>query len=413
MSGEKWYSKELIQALPKTDLHVHLDGSLRISTLIELAKEQGVELPSYEEEGLKELVFKDRYSNLGEYLEGFKYTVAVLRTPEALERAAYELAMDSFAEGVRYIEPRFAPQLHMHDSMSMEEVLISVNRGLKAAKNEINSREEIRSGKEPKFEYGIIVCALRMFHEGFSPYYETILKAHPYTPRKKIFAMASLELAQAAIRIKQEYGLPIVGFDLAGQEKGYPAEDHEEAYDFCHKNFLKKTVHAGEAYGPESIFQAITHLHADRIGHGYHLFSSWLIDNPNIKDKAKYVRDLAEYIADRRITIEVCLSSNIQTNPHLKKLSHHTFGDMFQRRLSVTLCTDNRTVSHTTVSKEILLAIENFHLRPRDLKHIVIYGFKRSFYPGSYLEKRSYVRQVIDYYEKIERDFGIGETSNE
>ncbi|RME83122.1 MAG: adenosine deaminase family protein [Planctomycetota bacterium] len=405
--SDSWYSKELIEALPKTDLHVHLDGSIRLSTLIELAKDQGVELPSYDEEGLKELVFKERYSSLAEYLEGFKYTVAVMQNPEALERIAYELAIDNMAEGVCYIEPRFAPQLHMNDQMAMEEVLISVNRGLKMAQDELNSQEEIRKGEKPRFEYGIIVCALRMFTEAFSPYYSTIIKAHPYSSPKKVFAMASLELAHAAVKIKREYDLPIVGFDLAGQERGYPAEDHREAYDYCHKNFLKKTVHAGEAYGPESIFQAITDLHADRIGHGYHLFSPWLIDNPAITDKARYIRELAEYIADRRITIEVCLTSNVQTNPNLKKLSHHAFGDMFRERLSISLCTDNRTVSNTTVTNEILLAIQNFHLQPKDLKHIIIYGFKRSFFHPSYIRKRNYVRQIIDYYDKVAQDFGI------
>lgn len=408
---KQWYSPEFIQALPKTDLHVHIDGSLRIPTLIELAKEYKVELPSYEEEGLREEVFKDRYNSLVEYLRGFQYTCAVLQTPEALERVSYELAMDNLAEGVLYIEPRFAPQLHINDGLNMEQVLLSVNRGLKRAQDEYNSQEEVRSGEKPGFAYGIIVCAMRMFSEVFSTYYKTILKAHPYTPRKKIFGMASLELAQAAVKIKREYDLPIVGFDLAGQENGYPAEDHEDAYDFCHKNFLKKTVHAGEAYGPESIFQAITNLHADRLGHGYHLFSPWLIDNKSIPDKARYVKELAEYIADRRVTIELCLTSNIQTNPNLKKLSHHALGDMLKSRLSVSLCTDNRTVSNTTVTDEILLAIEHFHLLPKDLKHIIIYGFKRSFFYPSYIEKRNYVRRIIDFYEKVERDFSIDEHS--
>ncbi|RME02334.1 MAG: adenosine deaminase family protein [Planctomycetota bacterium] len=405
--SKSWWSKELILKLPKTDLHVHIDGSIRLPTLIELAKEQNVELPSYDEEGLRETVFKERYNSLEEYLKGFKYTVATLQTPDALERVSYELAMDNFHEGVRYIEPRFAPQLHINSKMNMEDVLLSVHRGLKLAKEEINAKEEIRNGKEPPFEYGIIVCALRMFHEGFASYYADILRVHPYTQRKKVYAMASLELAQAAVNIRREYGIPIVGFDLAGQENGYPAEDHVDAYSFCHKNFLKKTVHAGEAYGPESIFQAITDLHADRIGHGYHLFSTWLIDNKNIQDKHRYVEELAQYIADRRITIEVCLSSNVQTNPNLKKMAHHTFGEMVKKRISATLCTDNRTVSNTTVTKEILLAIENFHLRPRDLKHLIIYGFKRSFFPLSYIEKRNYVRNVLDYYEKIEQEFSI------
>ena len=331
----------------------------------------------------------------------------MLQDPEALEQAAYELALDNQAEGVRYIEPRFAPQLHINEKQDMKEVLWAVHRGLKRASDEFNSRPEIRRGEEPPFRYGIIVCALRMFNEYFSPYYRKFLEVHQYAPRKTVFAMASLELAQAVVALRDEYGLPIVGFDLAGQENGYPAEDHIPAYHFAHKNFVKKTVHAGEAYGPESIFQAITDLYADRIGHGYHLLSAWLVDNPAIRDKSAYLRKLSEYIADRRITIEVCLTSNLQTNPMLRTLSEHAFRDMRKLRISTTICTDNRTVSNTTVSKELQLAIEHFNLSYRDVKHILIYGFKRSFFPGDYLSKRAYVRQVIDYYDSLEREIGL------
>lgn len=407
MSEEKWYTEEFIRKLPKTDLHVHLDGSLRIPTLIELAKENKVELPADNEAGLLETVFKDRYNSLAEYLHGFQYTCAVLQTPEALERTAYELAIDNYNEGVRYFEVRFAPQLHINDLMKIEDVLMNVNRGLKAAKNEINARDEIRNGREPGFDYGIIVCAMRFFTENFSKYYHYLFSVLPHTQKKMVYSLASLELAQASVRVKREYGIPIVAFDLAGHENGYPAEDHVDAFNYCHKNFLKKTVHAGEAYGPESIFQAITDLHADRIGHGYHLFSPWLIENGNIADKQAYTQELAEYIADRRITIEVCLTSNIQTNPDMKKFSHHAIADMLKHKLSITLCTDNRTVSNTTMTKETLIALDHFHLSPKELKQLVLYGFKRSFYPGTYLEKRTYVRQVFDYYEQLERDFNI------
>jgi adenosine deaminase len=401
-------TKDFILKVPKTDLHVHLDGSIRPATLIELARSRGIVLPSYTEEGLRETVFKDRYASLSEYLKGFQYTTAVLQDPEALEQAAYELAVDNQLEGVRYIEPRFAPQLHINDKQDVKTVLWAVHRGLKRAKDEFNTRPGVRTGDEPPFEYGVITCAMRMFGDGFSNYYDAFLRVHRYAPRKRVFAMASLELAQAVIALRDEYGIPIVGFDLAGQENGYPAEDHIEAYQYAHKNFLKKTVHAGEAYGPESIFQAITDLYADRVGHGYHLLSAWLIDNSAIHDKNSYIRRLAEYIADRRITIEVCLTSNLQTNPMLRTLSEHAFRDMRKLRISTTICTDNRTVSNTTVSKEIELAVSNFNLSPNDLKHILIYGFKRSFFPGTYLEKRRYVRQVIDYYLRLEREAGMG-----
>jgi adenosine deaminase len=394
---------DLIAKLPKTDLHVHLDGSLRLKTLVDLAREYRVTLPSYTEEGLKETVFKEKYQNLREYLEGFRYTIAVLQSEVALERVAYELAQDSQAEGVRYVEVRFAPQLHIHSHLSMDNVLKSVNRGLARAKAEFNSRPEVVREEEPEFAYAIVVCALRHFTEGQSDYYDKILHVHRFSPPERVFALASLELAQAAVKVRREYGLPVTGFDLAGLEAGYPAENHVEAYQYAHKHFLKKTVHAGEAYGPESIFQAITDLHADRIGHGTFLLDTRMISDPSIEDKERYVRELAQYIADRRITLEICLTSNMQTNPHLSRIEDHSFVAMREARLSTTFCTDNRTVSNTTVSKEIGLAIQHLDLSPADLKRSLIYGFKRSFFPGTYLEKRRYVRRIIDYYEKLER----------
>ena len=393
----------LIRELPKTDLHVHLDGSLRIATLAELAREQDIELPSYTEAGLREKVFKERYRNLVEYLRGFKYTTEVMQTPEALERVAYEFAEDNFAEGVRYFEVRFAPQLHINERMDIIEVLIAVNRGLARAKSEWNARPPVRNGEEPPYEYAITVSALRMFTGGFSSYYQALMNVHRHSPKTQVFSLASLELARAAVRVRDELGLPITGFDLAGQEAGYPAEDHVPAYDYAHKNFLKKTVHAGEAYGPESIFQAITDLHADRIGHGYYLTRTNMIRDESIQDRNRYVQALTQYIADRRITIEVCLTSNLQTNPNLVSLADHAFEDMHDQSLSVSFCTDNRTVSHTTVTRELELAAEAFHLRRKDLDNMIIYGFKRSFFPGTYPEKRRYVRQIIDFYRRIEQ----------
>lgn len=400
-------TKEFIKKIPKTDLHLHLDGSIRISTLIELAKENGVSLPSYTEKGLKELVFKDKYENLGEYLKGFAYTGAVLQDKSSLERVAYELAIDNLSEGVRYIEVRFAPQLHQNKDLNIIDVFIAVNQGLAKAKQEFNSTDKVKSGAEPSFGYGIISCAMRMFDYGFSEYFDKLLDVHKHSERKWIFSLASQELVKASIEARDQYNIPVVGFDLAGMEKGYPAVDHKLAYSLAHKNFLKKTVHAGEDYGPESIFQAITELHADRIGHGVHLYNPKLIRNKEIKDKQAYIRDLAEYIGDRRITLEICLTSNMQTNPDLVELKNHPFKKMSESKLSVTFCTDNRTVSSTTVTDEIFKAVQTFNINRKDLKDIVIYGFKRSFFYGTYLKKRKYVRSVIDYYDKIERQFKL------
>ncbi len=397
------YTDEFIREIPKTDLHLHLDGSLRLSTLIELAKKENVKLPSYTEAGLRELVFKDTYKDLGEYLHGFMYTCAVLRDPENLERCAYELAVDNQKEGVRYIEPRFAPQLMMDGKdLTMERVFDAINRGMSRAEKEFNGQAEIAKGDEPPFKYGIIACAMRMFgRSNFSPYYTQLFGAHSYSDSMEVIRMGALELAKGVVKVRNEKGIPIVGFDLAGQEAGYPAADFAQSYRYVHKNFMHKTVHAGEAYGAESIFQAITDLNADRLGHCYYLFDVSKVTDPEIKDKKAYIDSLVSIIAEKRITIEVCLTSNLQTNPDLKDIKMHSLARMLEQKMSIALCTDNRLISNTSVSKEFKLALENFTISPKNLKDLVAYSFKRSFYPGSYLEKRAYSKQVMNYYERI------------
>jgi len=167
-------TEAFLRDLPKTDLHVHLDGSLRLPTLIELARAKKVELPSYTEEGLRELVFKSGYGSLDEYLTGFQYTCAVLDDPESLERVAYELGWDNIDEGVRYLEVRFAPMLHVSDDIGLERVLTAVSEGLNRGKKEYNERLRHSGETSPPFEYGIITCAMRMFTAGFSTYYKKL-----------------------------------------------------------------------------------------------------------------------------------------------------------------------------------------------------------------------------------------------
>ncbi len=400
---------DLVRRLPKTDLHVHLDGSLRLGSLIELASERKVALPSETPEGMEALVFRPRYASLAEYLEGFRYTVAVLQDAEALERAAFELAEDCIADGVRYVEVRFAPQLHVKPGFEVPAVVRAVDRGLRRAAAAFNSRPEISSGEEPPFAAGILLCAMRFFRPEFSLGFRRFFETLPEASEREIHEAASLEVARAAARLRNEEGLLVVGIDLAGQEKGYPAEDHAKAYQIAHESFLGKTVHAGEDYGPESIFQAIGDLHADRIGHGTWLFDATKITSPRIKDRTRYVENLAEFIADKRITIEVCLTSNQQTVPELSDdLRKHPFGEMRRRRLSTTFCTDNRLVSKTTVSHEIDRAVEAFALTPQEVRDSLIYGFKRSFFPGTYLEKRAYVRQAINFANKLLAAAGHG-----
>jgi adenosine deaminase len=353
MSTRNSVPTEFLHKIPKTELHVHLDGSLRIPTLIELARKEKVKLPSYSEEGLRRLVFKDQYRDLPDYLAGFAFTVAVMQRADHIERIAYELAQDNIAEGVRYVEVRFGPQLHIHSNLSMEQVFRAAVRGLERAQKEHNNSAEVKAGRDIPFHFGLIACALRYFNEHMSWYYSRLFRVLSYAKPKQVFAAASLELARASVHLAHHEGLPIVGFDLAGAEAGFPADDHQEAFQFAHSNFIRKTVHAGEAYGPESIFQAITQCYANRIGHGTWLFAKNMVKNPAIEDPASYVHHLAEYIASQRITIEVNLTSNLQTHAADEVPGPPPVAPMLDHNLSVSICTDNRLVSNTTVTREL------------------------------------------------------------
>lgn len=394
----KHYTNEFLRAIPKSDLHLHLDGSLRLSTLIDLAKQQDVPLPSVTEEGLYEQVFKEKYSNLGEYLRGFAYTCSVMRDAESISRIAAELVEDNIAEGVRYIEVRFAPQLHVHDQLDTETVLKAVASGLAVGAKAHNTSEAVQRGEDLSFESGIIVCALRAIHPGMSPYYQKLHQLFSGAPVKELCRMASLELVRQAVALR-DAGLPIVGFDLAGEEAGYPASYHTDAYQYAHRHFLRKTVHAGEAYGPESIFQALTDCHANRIGHGTFIFADDMIKDPAIQDKKRFVASLAEYVASQRITLEVCLTSNLQTTPAFTSIADHPVRDMIDHALSVSICTDNRLVSRTTVTNELEMLTQAISLTPVDLRNVVTAGFKGSFFVGGYRQKRAYVRQMLERYD--------------
>lgn len=483
------YPYSFLLRIPKSDLHVHLDGSIRIPTLIDLAQQQNIELPSMEEDELKQSVFPEKYSSLEEYLRGFGYITTVLRTREALERVAYEVAMDAYNCGVRYLEVRFAPQLHaIPGKLSIEEVICSVNKGLERAAIDADELDYLsghgRDGGEeeeegtpnnklhqlfkegephpynkdaPPHHYGIICCAMRFFFPQMSPYYEAFWEVHKGEDPHRVFGLASVALVTAVNNLREkgqccchvkssssdgaevgdrietsanqiptdhDYILPIVAMDVAGAESGYPASDHKEAFDLAHESFLNKTVHAGEAYGPESIYSAITDLHAERIGHGCNLFRWDVIgegqgrggrsksktekEEMNESQKRAYVKNLTRYLGTMRTCMEVCLSSNLQTMPELNgDLRLHPARQMIQEELAVTFCTDNTLVSHTNMVRELTLAAEAFELRPGQMRNIVFNGFKRSFMAKKYREKRVYNRSIISFYKKIEREFGF------
>ncbi len=391
---------EFISAIPKSDLHLHLDGSLRLKTLIEMAREAKVKLPSYSEAGLRKLVFKETYKDLPDYLHGFMYTCAVLPDLENLARVAVELVEDNAAEGVRYIEVRFAPQLHVTAGTNVRDVVRAVAAGLAAGAKAHNNSKAVKAGEDVPFHFGMILCAMRRFKKGMSPYYADMLRLMEHAPKDEVYAAASLELARAGVELASE-GLPVVGFDLAGEEAGYPPADHWAAYQYAHNHFVRKTVHAGEAYGPESIWQAITQCHANRIGHGTFLFAADMIQDPKIADRKKYVEDLANYLASQRIGIEVCVTSNLQTIPSLKSLDRHPIRQMIDHGLSVSICTDNRLVSNTTVSREVELVVKHAKVTRVELKRLIVAGFKGAFFHGTFEQKRAFVKSVSARYDYI------------
>jgi adenosine deaminase len=402
-------AQELIQAVPKSELHTHLDGSMRVSTLIELAREQGVLLPSYQIAGMNELVFKPVYKNLPEYLLGFDYTCAVLLSFEAMERVAYELAEDAIAQGVRYLEVRFAPQRLVSSGEACVRALQAVGDGLRRAARQHDASAAVKHEGDLPFEWAIICCAMRNFGRGMSAYYDRLLDVLPGMRHKEVVAIASLEAVRAAVVARERHGIPVTGFDLAGEESGYPAGHHYAAYEEAHRHFIRKTVHAGEAYGPESIYEAIARCHAERIGHGTFIFAPERILDPLISDTAAFADQLADYIATMRVTIEVCPTSNLQTIPELGgDMRNHPVKRMLDYGMAVAVGTDNTLVSHTNINRELSLVADACALNLDGFKRLVLAGFKGAFYPGKYSEKRAFVRRAAERFEKVAARYAAG-----
>jgi adenosine deaminase len=332
-------TQRVIERLPKSDLHCHLDGCLRPRTVLELAAAQGVALPTRNVVQLTRLLQAGkRTRDLGDYLKIFDITLSVMQEEEALYRIAYELAEDAAAEGVRHLEVRFSPILHRKRKLGFEQILDPVITGLRDG------------GTKHQLTTGVIICGIR----SLDPKY-------------------SMALAELAVAYK---GKGVLAFDLAGQEKDYPAKAHRAAFELIIKNNVNSTVHAGEAFGPASIAQALHYCGAHRIGHGTRL----------IQDA-----DLMNFVNDHRIPLEVCLSSNVQTRA-VPSIQEHPFLIYFKQGLRVTLNTDSRLISATTVSKEIALAVRAFRLGPYEVKRIIINGLKSSFLP--YGPKARLLREV-------------------
>ncbi|MCP4867955.1 MAG: adenosine deaminase [Proteobacteria bacterium] len=339
-------TEEFLRAIPKTDLHCHLDGSLRPATILDLADKQGVQMPANDVEGLRKAMRAgEMCDDLVDYLRAFDITCKVLQNEEGLRRAAFEVAEDAAKENVRYLEVRYAPILHTNQGLRLDQIVQAVLDGL----NDAERKYDIKTG--------LIICGIRNM-----------------TPE------TSLRIAELAVAFKNR---GVVGFDLAGAEHNNPAKDHREAFYLIRNNNINVTIHAGEAYGPESIHQAIHMCGSQRIGHGTRLKESG---------------DLLNFVNDHRIPLEVCLKSNLQTRA-TPSLSAHPFRFYLDLGLRVTLNTDNRLVTDTTVTDEYLLAVKHFDLNLDHIRWLMVNGFKSSFLP--FREKRILMRRVVKEFEEL------------
>ncbi|MGB5812518.1 MAG: adenosine deaminase [Polyangiales bacterium] len=340
-----------IETLPKTDLHVHLDGSLRLTTILDLAARQGVSLPSDSPEGLAHALHAgENTGSLVEYLKAFDTTLKVLQEADALHRVAYELAEDAAAENVRYMEVRYSPMLHTRGGLRLTTVVEAVLAGLWDAQ------------KDHGVVANVILCGIR-----------------------NISPESSFEMAQLAVAYKNR---GVVAFDLAGAEYDNPAKHHLKAFKLVRDNNIAVTIHAGEAYGPASIHQAIHVCGAHRIGHGCRLREDG---------------DLLHYVNDHRIALECCPSSNVQTGA-VKGLRTHPLKLYHDLGLRVTINTDNRLITDTTVSKELWLCHTQMGLDHDDLRRMIINGFKAAFLP--FHQKQTMLRAVAQELASAERAFG-------
>lgn len=334
-------TRDEILAWPKADLHTHLDGALRLPTMLDLAEAQGKLdlLPARDENGLREIIYQiDDAETLEEYLAWFGYTIPLMQSAEALRRIAYELAEDNAKENVRYLEVRYGPILHTEEGLTLDEVNDAVLAGLRDAERDFGIKS------------GVIVCGLRDRYES-----------------------ASLAQAELAARY---FGRGVVAFDLAGGEAGNPPKQHLHAFYYARNHLLGITVHAGESYGPESIRQALFRCGAHRIGHGVTL---------------RQDPDLMQYVIDHRVPLEMCPTSNVQTHV-VTGYETHPIREYVEAGVPVTVNTDSRLFSHTTVTDELLLVHERCGVSADDLRQIALNGFRYAFLP--YAEKQALLHEV-------------------
>ena len=318
--------------LPKAELHVHLDGSVRPETLLALSREAGVVPPADSPTALRRHMRVDDARNLDDYLARFALTVSVLQRPEAIERVAFEMVEDAARDGIRYLEVRYCPALSQAGGLSLDEVIAAEARGLR--------RGEAAYG----IRTSIINCTLRHFAPELS-----------------------VQIAESAARCRS---LGVVGFDLAGGEAQHRAAPHRRAFDIAAAAGLGITVHAGEAAGPESIAEAIQVCGAQRIGHG-----TRLIEDP----------ELLALVRDRQIPVEINITSNVQTRV-VAKPEQHPLRAFLDQGVVVTLCTDNWLMSDVTLSGEYALAERALGLTTEEIRRLASTGFASAFLPSEEME---------------------------
>jgi adenosine deaminase len=333
---------DVLRRAPKVLLHDHLDGGVRPATVIELAEQTGYDgLPATDVTELSRWFYDAANSgSLERYLETFAHTVGVMQTPEALRRVAAECAEDLAADGVVYAEVRYAPELHVERGRSLAEVVEAVNEGFREGE-----RRAAAAGH--RIRVGALLTAMR-------------------------HAARSMEIAELAVRYRDE---GVVGFDIAGAEAGYPPTRHLDAFEYLQRENAHFTIHAGEGFGLPSIWQAIQWCGADRLGHGVRIIDDIEVDGGEVR-----LGRLAAYVRDKRIPLEMCPTSNVMTGA-AKSIEDHPIGLLRKLYFRVTINTDNRLMSGTTMTQEFEKLAEAFGYGLRDFQWFTLNAMKSAFIP--------------------------------
>lgn len=354
-----------VENLPKVSLHDHLDGGLRPSTVLELAVAAGIDVPASTVDELGDWFRAHADSgNLVDYLATFAVTLSVMQTADNLERVAREFVEDLIADGVVYAEVRWAPELHLDGGLTMREAIDAVQRGIDDATGSANSgRFGIRVQQ--------LLCAMRQNDR-------------------------AVEVAECAIEF---HGRGVAGFDIAGPEAGFPASRLAEAFAMLDAAWVPRTVHAGEADGLDSITGALRDGRALRLGHGVRI-----TDDMDISDSGTGTRvslgQLAQWVRDERIALETCPTSNVHTNAFARfgsTIDSHPFDLLYQLGFAVTVNTDNRLMSGTSLSREIANLAESFGYDLDDVLQWQLTAAEAAFLP---VDERDNLRDfLVNEYE--------------